>query len=63
MKHQFDIKEWLKEVSVPVHNIVYPHCFKFFSSEGTVIMKYKNWCNDKVWLPDDTEGIALLKVS
>ena len=63
MKYQFDVKDWLKNVAIPVHNIVYPHCFKFLKSEGNVIMKYKNWCNDDVWLPDETGGISLLQVS
>lgn len=62
MKQQFNVKDWMTNAMTGLHNITYPHCFKFYmNSEGKVEMKYKNWCEDKKWLPEN-EGIIILKV-
>ena len=62
MKQQLNVKDWITSAMTGLHNITYPHGFKFYmNSEGKVEMKYKNWCEDKIWLPKD-EGIIILKV-
>ena len=64
LTHMFDIKPWMSGVSEGLHNIIYPHCFKITHSlSGPVTLKYKNWCNDKKWLPENSEGIIVLNVS
>ena len=63
LNYMFDIKKWLEPISLGIHNIIYPHCFKFVNdSDGKCVMKYKNWSGDKTWLPENTDGIHLTKV-
>ena len=67
MRGIFDIKGWMDPIREPLHNIIYPHCFKLFKAEdGSVQMQYRNWCGDD-WLPVTADGkpdsIMVLKVS
>ena len=58
----FDIKGWMKPIRLGMHNIVYPHVFRLFVVDGCVKMQYKNWVNDPDWLPENSQGIDILKV-
>ena len=64
LQYVYDIRAWLQDEKIEgLHNIVYPHCFKLFKCEdGNVKLKYKNWSNDDIWLPTDSDGINILKV-
>ena len=62
MSHYFDIKTWMKDIRLGLHNIIYPHVFRFSMADGKVRLKYKNWVNDPVWLPENSSGLEVLKV-
>ena len=63
MFYQHDIKTWMTGLTEPLHNIIYPHCFKFYMvPDGQVRIKYKQWCEDPNWLPESQDAINVLKV-
>lgn len=65
MDTMFDIRQWIKPVAIPLHNITNPHCFVIQKAcSGNVVLRYKNWSKDKHWLPskDPLECINILKV-
>ena len=52
LEYIFDISGWLAEHIVSIRNHIYPHMFRFFLSEDKKAkMQYKNWANDKTWMP------------
>lgn len=63
LPHMYDIKSWLDPVLQKLHNHSNPHIFKFIlDGDGKSRMLYKNWSQDKKWLPEDSPGISLLQV-
>jgi len=61
----FDIKTWMKDITIDLHNIINPHCFVLRkSSKGDVVLKYKNWSRDTEWKPSNNldDGIVILPV-
>ena len=66
MTTMFNLKKWMKPVSVPLHNITNPHCFVIEKSAGgDVMLRYKNWSREQEWLPSKNpdECIKILKVT
>ena len=60
LEYIFDISGWLAEHIVSIRNHIYPHMFRFFLSEDKKAkMQYKNWANDKTWMPEG-EPITIL---
>ena len=59
--HMFDVKSWLSEHLLKLHNHSYPHIFRFTIGEsGEVVMHYKEW-SECSWEPYNN-GVKLFKV-
>ena len=63
MDNCFDVKSWMEPFNEGMHNIVYPHVFKFIMDGDRVVMKYKNWAKDPEWLPRNSTGLNVFKVA
>ena len=59
MDFVFDIKKWIEPCLNNIKNHVYPHAYKFMKRNGKVVMKYKQWANDEMWLPEGS-GLRIL---
>ncbi len=57
-----DAKTWMFEQTLPLHDHLKAHQFKFErSKQGDTRMYYKEWSNDSFWLPDT--GLCVLPES
>lgn len=66
LKQVFDIRTWMADITIDLHNIINPHCFVLRkSSRGDVVLKYKNWTRDEEWKPSNNvdDGIVILSVN
>ena len=62
----YDVRSWLDAASSELHNITNPHCFVLKeTSNGDVVLKYKNWLSDKAWKPSGVtdKGVVIAEVS
>ena len=53
-----DAKSWMKEQTLPLHDHLKAHQFKFEMKNHTAVMYYKEWSSDDSWLPDT--GLCIL---
>lgn len=61
----FDIRGWMNDIRIDLHNISNPHCFVLEeNSKGDVVLRYKNWTRDEKWLPSGNadDCLPVLKV-
>ena len=71
LKAVYDVKKWMENITMPIHNVSNPHVFKIEkAANGKVYLQYKNWGSDntEAWKPEnlgdtEDEGLELLKVN
>jgi len=66
IKKMFDIRTWMADITIDLHNIINPHCFVLRKSrKGDVVLKYKNWTRDSEWKPSNNldDGMVILPVN